>query len=562
MEPGRSALPPQPVRAAVVIALSGLISRALGLFRDRLFAHTFGAGEVLDAYFAAYRVPDLLYNLLIVGALSAAFVPVASHYFASGSEGRASAFRMTNALLTLAVLVLSIIAVILFFLTPRLIPLFVPGFDPARTALTVLFTRIMLLQPILLGASSIVSGLLLTLRRFAAYAAAPVAYNVGIIVGLLVFVPWFGLSGLAWGVVLGALGHLAVQLPSAARTGFRFQIVLTTAQDGLRRVSKLFLPRLVALLAGQVSDVVVTVLGSGLLAGSITAYLLAENLQTVPVGLVGIPLGVAAFPFLAAAAARQRAEEFATTLFSTLRLTLFIALPASVFLVLLRAQVVRVVLGTGAFDWNDTRATFTVLGILALAVVAQSLLPLLSRAFFALHDTRTPMMVSLLAITVNVGSAFLLVPRFGIGGLAWATTLSALLHFLLLLTILHHRLGGLQDRVFLLSALRVGLASLGAGLAIQGPYVLFAQIGIAVDGWPQPLLALALGLKGIIASLVNMQTFAGIATQLIGSLLGGILAFLCIAALLRAPELKLLRALWKAPAWSAVLPSFLSRNSA
>lgn len=552
----------QPARAAMLIAVSGLFSRALGLLRDRLFAHTFGAGAILDAYFAAYRIPDLLYNLLVIGALSAAFVPVASQYLASGERGRAEAFRMANALLAIAVILLSTIALILFFVAPVLVPLFVPGFDPERTALTVRFTRIMLLQPILLGASSIISGLLLTLRRFAAYAAAPVMYNLGIIIGLLVLVPWLGLSGLAWGVVLGALGHLLVQIPSALRIGFRFRPVLTAATDGLRRVSHLFFPRIIALLAGQVGNVVVTVLGSGLLPGSIAAYLFAENLQAVPIGLVGIPLGIAAFPFLASAAARQRAEEFTAMLFGTLRLTVFIALPASVFLVLLRAQIVRVVLGTGAFDWEDTRATFAVLGILALAIVAQSLLPLLARAFFSLHDTRTPMLVSLLAITVHISSAWVLVPPFGIRGLAWATTISSLLHFLLLLTILHVRLGGLQDRAFLLSTLRVGLASLGAALAIQGPYLLLTRAGIAVDSWPRLLVILSFGLKGIIASLVNMQTFAGITTQLTGSLLGGILVFLGIAALLRSPELTLLRSVWKVSSWSAVLPSFLSGRSA
>lgn len=406
-----------------------------------------------------------------------------------------------------------------------------------------------------------VSGILLALRRFAAYAAAPVVYNLGIIAGLLIFVPWMGISGLAWGVVLGAFGHLVVQFVAATRVGFRFRPLLSFAHDGVLRVSKLFAPRLVSLLAGQVGNIVVTVLGSGLVAGSISAYLLAENLQAVPIGLVGIPLGVAAFPFLAAAAARQQTEEFAATLFSTLRLTLFFALPASVFLVLLRAQIVRVVLGTGAFDWEDTHATFTVLGILALAVVAQSLLPLLARAFFSLHDTRTPMLVSLLAIAVHISGAWVLVPMFGIAGIALATTMSALVHLLCLLTILHIRLGGLHDRAFLRSALRIALSSVGAAFAIQGPYLLFVRLGLPVESWPQWLVALSLGLKGIIASFVDMQTFVGIATQLAGSLLGGALVFLGVAALLRSPELKLLRGLWRTPALSALLPSVFNNRS-
>lgn len=546
--------------AVGIIAISGLASRVLGLVRDRLFAHQFGAGEVLDAYFAAYRIPDLLYNLLILGALAAAFLPVVSQYLARGTAGEREAFRMANALMTISVIGLSVIAVILALLAPVLVPILAPGFDGPRHDLMLRFTRIMLLQPILLGLSSIMSGMLLAFRRFVAYAAAPVLYNVGIIVGVVVLVPRFGVSGLAWGVVLGAVLHALVQLPGVFQLGFRFQPTVRLRHRGLRQVAHLFVPRLVGLVAGQASALIVTFLGSGLLTGSIAAYLLAENLQAVPIGLVGISVAVAAFPFLSVAAARRDVVQFTEVLVRSLRLVLFVSLPASVFLLLLRAQIVRVVLGTGAFDWGDTVATFSVLGILALSVVAQSIIPLLARAFFSLHDTKTPMIVSLVVIAVNIVGAILLAPSSGVRGLAWAFSISSLLHLLFLLAFLHSRLGGLEDRVLLTSVARAGIATMVAAFVIQGPGFLLVRVPDIFFGAEQ-LPAILFGIKGLIASVVNMQTFLGVATQLLGSLLGGSLVFLAVAYLLGSTELPLLREIVRRPGrTSAILPSMLAED--
>ena len=534
-----------PVIGALAITLSGVASRLLGLLRDRLLAHAFGAGPVLDSYFAAYRIPDLLYNLLIAGALSAAFLPIVSRHLAAGAAGHTRAFRVANALLSLGTALVVGIALVLALFTPALVRAVVPGFDPERARLTTLLTRIMLLQPVLLGASSILSGLLLAFHRFAAFAAAPVLYNAGIIVGILVFVPVLGLSGLAWGVVFGAALHLLVHIPAVARLGFRLHPTWSLAPDSLRGVARLFLPRLVALLGNQVGGFIVTVVGSGLLAGSISAYLFADNLRSVPLGLIGIPLAVAAFPFLAAAAARQQAGRFVATLADTVRLTLFFTVPASVFFVLLRSQVVRVVLGTGSFSWEDTRATFSVLGILAVAVVAQSLIPLLARAFFSLHDTKVPMAISLAAIGLHVLGAVLLVPLLGLRGLAWAAVCAALVECLLLLTMLHVRLNGLQDRVLFSSLGRVALASLAGGFVIQGPGVLLSFLGMSLEDRAPVVRVAAQGLKGLIAAAVNMQTFWGVAAQLAGCVLGGGLVFLVVCRTLRSSELRLLGTAWR-----------------
>lgn len=530
--------------AAAIIALSGLASRALGLVRDRLFADRFGAGEVLDAYFAAYRIPDLVYNLLILGALSAAFLPVLSEHLARGKAGRAEAFRMANALLTVALLVLAAVAAVLFVFAPALIAVLVPGFDEVRRDLAIQFTRIMLLQPILLGASGVLSGLLLAFRRFVAYAAAPVLYNAGIIMGVLFLVPVFGIAGLAWGVVLGALLHVLVQLPQVWSVGYRFRPDIRLDHPGLKQVSHLLVPRLVGLIAQQGAAIIVTLFGSALLTGGIAAYMLADNIQAVPIGLFGVSVAVAAFPYLASAAAHRDLSAFSDTLGGAIRVIVFVALPASIFLLLLRAQVVRVVLGTGAFDWEDTVTTFTVLGVLSLSVIAQSLIPLLARAFFSLHDTRTPMFASLASIAANLVGAFLLAPRAGVVGLAWAFTVSALFHFVLLLTTLHLRLGGLQDRVLLWSVFRTGIAAIVAGLVVQGPAIFLLRLGVKIPASAEGVGVLLFGLKGVIATFVDMRTFVGVATQLFGCLLTGAVVFWLVARLLGSSESRLvLRAL-------------------
>lgn len=504
------------ISAAALVALSSLVSRVLGLLRDRLLASTFGAGPVLDAYFAAYRIPDLLFNLLILGTLSAAFLPVFTATLARGTEGRKEAFRVAESLFTVTIILLAGCALFLFVFVPSVVRILAPGFDPGRIEHTVQLSRIMLLQPILLGASSILGGVLTSFGRFFSYAAAPVLYNVGIILGVLLFVPSLGVSGLAWGVVLGALLHLLIQAPGAWRLGFRFRPIVAWSSEGLWQIGRLMGPRLVGLLAVQAGALIVTVLGSLLAAGSIAVFSFAENLQAVPIGLVGISFAVAAFPELSVAAARNAVRTFLGTLIRSMRLVLFFILPLSVGMLLLRAQIVRVVLGTGAFDWEDTVLTLNVLGILVLSVFAQSLTPLLARAFFSLQDTRTPMVAGLVAILVNVVSAFFLGRRFGVEGLAMAFTISAIVNFLILLTMIHARLGGLHDRELLMAVVRIGIAALLAGIAIQL-------------------------LKRPIAAVVDMQKLWGILTQLLGTASGGALTYLLASRFLGIEELQLLR---------------------
>lgn len=499
------------VSAAALVAVSSLLSRLLGLFRDRLFAAHFGAGPELDAYFAAYRIPDLIFNLLVLGTLTAAFLPVFSSYLSKGDDGKKQAFAVAESLFFITVVLLTLCAVVLYIFTPKIIPLMAPGFDAQRRSLMIDLGRIMLLQPILLGASSILGTILISFNRFFAYAVAPILYNFGIILGVIFFVPSMGIRGVAWGVVLGAVMHLLVQLPSTVKIGFHFRPSLRFQDEGLKHIGRLMVPRLIGLVAGQVNDLVVNVIGSTLIVGSIAAYAFADNLQNVPIGLVGISFAVAAFPQLSRAAAENASEVFSRTLVRTIRLVLFLAMPLSVAMLLLRAEIVRVVLGTGRFDWSDTKLTFSILSILVLSVFAQSLVPLLARAFFAMHDTKTPMIASIITILVNIVGAFFLGKQFGAMGLAWAFSVASMVNFIILITALHSRLGGLHDKEFLSGLLRISLATILAGACIQA-------------------------LKWPLGNIVDMQTFIGVFIKLAGSTAGGAIVFIVAARFLRLEE--------------------------
>lgn len=392
--------------ATFVLATAAVISRALGLFRDRLLAGRFGAGDELDIYYAAFRLPDLIFSILIMGAISSALIPVFAEYFRKDKE---ESWRLINNVVNLAFLSLVIIAAALAILAPKLMSLVAPGFSGAKKEMTIALTRIMFLSPCILGLSSIFSGILQYFHRFFVYALAPIMYNIGIIIGILVFVPVWGLMGLAWGVVLGAILHMLIQLPSAIYSGFSWKPILALSHKGLRKIIKLMIPRTIGLAGSQINFLVITAIASTLASGSIAVFNLANNLQYVPIGVFGIAFATAAFPALAKSFAQKNKKSFSKNFSSAFSQILFLIIPISALLFILRAQIVRIILGTGKFGWVDTRLTAAAIGIFTISIFAQSLIPLLSRAFYAFHNTRTPVLISLLSIVLNIGFSFLFV---------------------------------------------------------------------------------------------------------------------------------------------------------
>ncbi len=512
--------------AAIIISGATLVSRLVGLLRDRIFAHYFGAGPVMDAYYAAFKIPDLVYNLLIIGALSAAFIPTFTKLFygseaqprtepalaGSGTGDKSPAWKLANNVLNITAVSLGVVSVMGIIFTPALAPLIAPGFSPASQELVISFTRIMFGSTILLGLSMVIGGILQSLRAFFLYSLAPIFYNVGIIIGATILAPIWGINGLAWGVVLGAFFHFSLQTYSAYANGYRWRWYLNWRDKEAKLMGKLMIPRTLGLAISQLNLVIITILASLLPAGSVAVFHFANNLQAVPIGIIGIPFALAVFPVLSMAASQNNIQEFIKNLSSTIRQILFLIIPFSIIILLLRAQIVRVVLGTGKFDWTATINTADTLAFFSLSLFAQALIPVIARAFYALANTKTPFIVGVISELFSVIAALLLMKPLGVAGLALAFSIGSILNFSILTIALRSHLKSIDGEKILSSFFRIFLAAIPMALVIQ-----FAKYPLA--------------------AIFDQTRFFGILGQGLVASLAGLAIYLLICYLLRVPEL-------------------------
>jgi len=504
--------------ASVYLAFFALLSRILGIFRDRIFAAKFGAGNELDAYFAAFRIPDFLFNLLIVGALSAAFIPVFTRYLTRNREDEA--FKISNSVTNLVVILWVAIALIIFIFARPILGLLVPGFDTEKLSLTVSLTRIMLLSPLFFGISAVAGSMLNSFRRFFSFALAPVLYNLGIILGAIFLTGRFGVYGLAMGVVIGAFLHMLLQQINVYLLGYRYRGVLDLKHPGVRRIIKLALPRILGMAVDQVNLFVQTLIGSLLIVGTVAAFNFANNLASLPVGLFGVALATAVFPTLAEKAGLREDSAFVFEFSRVARVILFLTIPTSALIILLRAQIVRLVLGTGHFSWHDTRLTFGILGFLAISVFAFALIPLLARAFYAFEDTRTPVYIGITSVVIDIILALTFVGKINIGidlgpqGLALAYSISIIIQMILLFIFLQRKLKIIDFKLILFSVFKFGLASLVMIPAVQ---------------WS----------KFAISPFIRTDTGVGILIQATTAVLTGIIVYSVVAFILRCEEFRL-----------------------
>ncbi|MFC1599043.1 murein biosynthesis integral membrane protein MurJ [Patescibacteria group bacterium] len=493
--------------AAIIIGAASLTSRFLGVIRDRILAGEFGAGDVLDTYYAAFRIPDLVFNLIVLGALSAGFIPIFTQLLSS--EQKDKAWQLANQILNVLLVSLFIVCGILLIFTPQLMKLITPGFSPEKMATTISLTRIMFLSPILLGISSVFGGILQSYKRFLVYSLAPILYNIGIIIGALVFVKFWGVYGLAWGVVLGAVMHLLIQIPTSAYLGFRYKPIIKFKDKGLREIGRIMVPRTLALGVNQINFVVITIIASTLAAGSLTIFNLANNLQVFPVGIFGISFAIAAFPSLSALALKADKKEFIQSFSNTTRQILFFIIPASALFIVLRAQIVRVILGSGNFSWEDTILTFEALGLFSISLFAQALIPLLLRGFYAFHKATLPFILGLVSVVINVFlSLFLTKPfqlfgfsfDFGVTGLALAFSISNILLFILLWLYLRKLTKGLDESRISWAVFKIIISTTAMAIVTQ-----FMKYGIEPYFGTETFIGIFL--QGAIAGLVGIAVF-------------------------------------------------------
>lgn len=397
--------------AAYLLAGFALLSQILALLRDRILAAEFGAGHTLDLYYAAFRIPDFLFATVASLLSLYALLPVLSR-LEQKDEGYLIAFLRDTLWVFFAGM--GVIAGILFFFVPTLVDLIAPGFasDPASHAHLILLIRILLLQPIFLGASNTLAALTQLRHRFVLYSVSPLLYNLGIIFGVVFLYPHIGIAGLGLGVVFGAFMHMALQVPFFFSEKSTVRLPFKEVIKNLKEVLALSVPRTLALAAGQISLLAIVALASYLSSGSIAIFTFAFNLQAVPLTIIGVSYSVAAFPTLTRLYAEGKTSEFAQHIEAALRHMLFWSIPATVFVIVLRAQLVRVILGAGAFDWAATRLTAAALALFVISLVAQSISLLIARAYYAVGNTSKPLYRGVIDIVVSIGSAVLLVSLF------------------------------------------------------------------------------------------------------------------------------------------------------
>lgn len=443
-------------KIATVLAITSLLSSALGLFRDRLLTAEFGTGGVLDSYFMAFKIPDLLYNFLVLGTLSIAFIPIFTYYFTR--DKKQEAWDLANSILNLSVLVMGTLSVILALGSPFFVRLIAPGFEGSKYIDTVNLMRIISFSPLIFSVSSIFTSILNSYKRFLVAACAPIAYNIGIIMGIKFFYPIIGVQGLGIGVLLGACAHLLIQLPQVVRSGYIYRAIIRSG-EGMKKFWKMYLPKAFLIDVSQVSLFIGSVIASTQ-EKAVSVFNLAYNLDSLPLGLFAISLVVAVFPKLSEMYSRDDVEGFKAQLNRTVLQILFLIVPISLILIFLRAQVVRLIYGSGRFDWEDTDLTLKMLSFFAVSLFAQGLIPLLNRSFYARHNTKIPMIIGVCTMVLDVAlSVYLMSTKFGITGLSLAFSIASIFNLLALSSILYFQLGGFGRTTLVHSLFKIAIAS-------------------------------------------------------------------------------------------------------
>jgi putative peptidoglycan lipid II flippase len=462
----------QIARGAAVVMAAFVLSNLVGLVRQILITRAFGTSAEIDAFYAAEKLPNILFTLVAGGALASAFIPNFTAFLEN--EDRKGAWHLASAILNLVTFGLTLISLLAAFFAQWLVAtILAPKFPIEQQVLTASLLQILLFTTVLFGASGLIMGILNAHQKFLLPALAPSMYWLGMILGVIFLVPLWGIHGLAWGAVLGAGLHLVVQLPGLLRTPERRYVpTLGLKSPTVRKVGRLMGPRLLGVAVVQINFVVNVIVASGLPDGSLTAITIAFMVMTMPQVVIAQSIAIAALPTFSAQIARGDLSEMRRSLGVTLRGIIFLALPATLGLILLRFPITAFLFERGEFTAASTELVAWALLWYTLGLVGHSLVEIISRAFYALHDTKTPVLVGAGAMALNVFLSFSL-PSWFItlgwlphGGLALANTIATTLEMVILLVLIRNRLGGLQGRRIMVGSAQAGLATLVLSLGV------------------------------------------------------------------------------------------------
>jgi putative peptidoglycan lipid II flippase len=526
-------------QAAYVLALFAVGSQILAIVRDRLLAHTFGAGPELDLYYTAFRIPDLLF-VLFASVLS---VYVLLPYVAREDESKqaTSGKEVLSQVFTIFLVVYTVASFLIAITAPLYLHIIFPGFTEHLDTLTLLM-QVLLLQPFLLGLSSLCGVVTQMSHRFVLYAISPLLYNIGIIVGIAVLYPMFGLLGLVSGVVLGALGHLLVQVPYMLNSTHRFGLATKFDWKLLGKIIGSAIPRALTLSVNQIVMLIFVGMATVMASGSVSVFQFAYNLQSVPLAIIGMSYSVAAFPTLSLLYAKQDKHGFNLQLLTAFRHIIFWSMPIIALVIVLRAQIVRVLLGSGEFDWADTRLTAAVLAVFVFSLVAQAILLLLTRAFYACGRVMIPLIIALFSGTLAVALAIIFSSSYGNAHMAQSVIESWL------------RVSGVGGTEILALVVAFAIGQFVQLLFMMIVSVRHFQIKYHLLMrllWQSSLAAFMGGSAAYITLVfivggVNQETFIGIFIQGLTAGIAGLVAVILVYRAVQSPELSELSRSFKA----------------
>ncbi len=519
MDESESSASRQIARASGVVMAGFILSSLLGLISQVLITRTFGTSAEIDAFTAGNRITELIFNLMAGGALASAFVPTFTSFLTRNQAQRA--WRLASSIASLLFVGLGVVCALAWIAAPWLVQnILARGFDGPQQLLTVSLLRVMLISPVIFSLSGLVMGILNGYQRFFLPAIASGCYRLGLIIGVLFLSPQMGIFGLAWGVVIGSCLHLVVQLPGLFSLGGRFFRGFGLGIPDVRQVGRLMAPRLLGQAVVQVNFLVSTILAAGMPEGSLSAIWFAFMLMLMPQTIIAKAVGVASLPTFSAQVARGEMDAFKNTFGKTLRGVVFLSLPASIGLVLLRRPVVAMLFERGLFTAESTELVAWALLWYAIGLVGHSILEVVVRAFYAMHDTRTPVLIGIVAMSLNVVFSVLFIALFTRldwmphGGLALANSLATTLEMIGLLYFMRGRLKGLDGRRVFVGFGKAAIATFVMSLVLlawlnqvlnQPVWIILiggAVIGAGVYG----VMVLALGVeeaKGLLSSAGN-----------------------------------------------------------
>lgn len=462
---------------AVIVGSAWVVSKILGLLRQRLIASTFGH-EGADPIYAAFAVPDFIYGTLILGSLLTAFMPV---FIALRQNNPAEAWKVSRTVITLLFWTFACLGLILLVAAEPIVRALVGtklDADAVRTTITL--TRIMSLTMMFFAVSNVFAGILQSFKHFFAVSLAPIVNNLGIIFGVAVLAPLMGVMGVAWGAVVGAVLHVVVTMVAAWRVGWRPGSGAGWRHPGVRQVGNLLLPRTIGQSATQINQLVNIPLATRLGPGNLSIFRWANDIQDVPISIIGVTMATVSFPVFVELLSQNKKEEFVKHFSSIIRQILFLIIPITILFIQLRAQFVRLIIGAGEISWPVTIATAQTVAYFALSFFAQALIPVLARSFYAMHDTKTPVRITVVAVAINIAGSLLLGPSLGVEGLALSFSIASVVSAAWLMIALHRRVGTLDEERIFYSVVKILGVTMLMGLTVQGAKYFLDSFGLVL----------------------------------------------------------------------------------